>query len=106
MPDERKFRTVNRSLGKKPSIGPIPTDQFFPWIGILIVSVLIFYYILGAGWLATSMAFGWGCSTWWIVSSNKNFISKFIGVPRISRGYMRFLPLTQQEKRGSDEKNL
>lgn len=86
---ERRYRNVNRILGEKPKLGPFPADQIFPWGMIGITNLVVFHYILNAGWLATSIATAWGWATYWTLSSNKTFFSKFIGVPRLSKGYMR-----------------
>jgi hypothetical protein len=46
-----------------------------------------------AGWFATGFVTAWGWATWWTVSSNKTFFGKFIGTPRITRGYKPFTSL-------------
>lgn len=96
MKPEKQFRTVNTILGESPRLGPFPADQIFPWIGIILASIFIFHYLLDTGWLATGLIAAWGCATWWVLSSNKDYFGKFIGVPRISRGYMRFTSLVNQ----------
>ncbi|MDB9344580.1 hypothetical protein PN456_17245 [Nodularia spumigena CS-586/05] len=105
---EKKFRPVNKILGESPRLGPFPAEQIFPWIGITLSSIFIFHYVFNAGWLITGLVAGWGCSTWWVLSANKDYFGKFIGVPRISRGYMRFTSLvnrpTQTSKRRKSRK--
>ncbi|WP_414545729.1 hypothetical protein [Nostoc sp. CCY0012] len=93
---EKKFRTVNTILGESPRLGPFPADQIFPWAGIIITSIFIFHYLLDTGWLATGLIAAWGCATWWVLSSNKSFFGKFVGAPRISRGYMPFSSLANR----------
>ncbi|MBE9052750.1 hypothetical protein IQ243_20445 [Nostocales cyanobacterium LEGE 11386] len=105
---EKEFRTVNKILGESPKLGPFPADQIFPWAGITLTSVFIFHYMLDTGWLVTGLVAAWGCSTWWVLSSNKNYFGKFVGVPRISRGYMRFTslvnrPISPKKKRKSQK---
>lgn len=95
MRNENKFRAVNRILGDSPRLGPFPADQIFPWSIIAIVNVLVVYYTLKAGWLATGLSIAWGWATWWVVSTNRDFLGKFVGVPRISRGYRPFQTLNQ-----------
>ncbi|SRR5579883_812196 len=93
----RNFRSVNRILGERPRLGPFPADQILPWAVIAIMSVFIIYYMLKGGWLATFLSMAWGWATWWIVSSKNDFFGKFVGVPRISRGYKPFVPLLKIE---------
>lgn len=90
MRNENKFRAVNRVLGDSPRLGPFPADQIFPWSLIAILNVFIVYYTFQVGWLATGLSIAWGWATWWVLSTNKDFFGKFVGVPRISRGYMPF----------------
>nr|WP_089094133.1 hypothetical protein [Nodularia sp. NIES-3585] len=93
---EKEFRTVNKILGENPRLGPFPAEQIFPWLGITLSSIFIFHYIFNAGWLVTGLVAAWGCSVWWVLSVNKNYFGKFVGVPRISRGYMRFRSLVNR----------
>ncbi|RCJ19067.1 hypothetical protein A6770_32310 [Nostoc minutum NIES-26] len=109
MPEEKKIRLVNQSLGEQPKIGPFPADQIFPWLVIGMACIFIFYYLLNVGWLSTLFASFWGWATWWFVSSNKSFLGKFVGTPRISRGYMPFTslinPANKPNKKRSKQKN-
>lgn len=89
MSEQRRHINVNRILGKQPRLGPFPADQIFPWGAIGITNLIVFHYMLNAGWLAVSVSTTWGWATYWTLSSNKTFFSKFIGVPRLSKGYMR-----------------
>ncbi|MBO3458429.1 hypothetical protein G7B40_025280 [Aetokthonos hydrillicola Thurmond2011] len=92
----RDFRTVNRVLGEQPRIGPFPADQVFPWTAIATVVYFICKAMLQASWLVTGLVIAWGWATWWTLTSNKTWLSKFVGVPRISRGYKSFYSLVQQ----------
>lgn len=98
MSPERKFRVVNQTLGTQPKIGPFPADQIFPWLVIGMGCIFVVYYFLNLGWLATIIATFWGWATWWFVSTNKSFMGKFVGTPRISRGYMPFLSVVNPPK--------
>jgi hypothetical protein len=100
---EKKFRVVNQSLGTQPKIGPLPAEQMFPWLVITMGCIFGFYYMLNLGWLATLFASLWGCATWWFVSSNKSFLGKFVGTPRISRGYMSFVSLINHATQGNKD---
>lgn len=93
MRNENKFRTVNRILGDRPRLGPFPADQIFPWSVIAVLNVFIVDYTFKAGWLATGLSIAWGWATWWVVSTGNDFLGKFVGVPRLSRGYMPFKTL-------------
>lgn len=101
---EKKIVYVNRTLGIQPKIGPFPAEQVFPWACIAICNVFIFYYMLNVGWLATGFITCWGWGTWWIVSSNRNFFTKFIGLPQISRGYMPFVSVNSEGRKGKKGK--
>jgi len=98
MRNQPQFRNVNRILGDKPRLGPFPADQIFPWSAIAILNVLILNYTFQVSWLGTGLSIGWGWATWWVLSSNRNFFGKFVGVPRISRGYMLYKALKNQDE--------
>jgi hypothetical protein len=89
----KKFITVNRILGESPNLGPFPADQIMPWSGIAIVGLFLIHYLLQGDWLTTGVCIAWGWATWWVVTANKSFKGKFVRVPRITRGYMPFVPL-------------
>ncbi|WP_191049391.1 MULTISPECIES: hypothetical protein [Nostocaceae] len=95
---KEKFRIVNRILGDRPRLGPFPADQIFPWSAIAILNVLVLNYIFQVSWLATGLSIAWGWATWWVLSSNRTFFGKFVGVPRISRGYMTYKALKNQDE--------
>ena len=98
MSEQRRYRNVNRILGEQPRLGPFPADQIFPWGAIGMTNIILFHYILNAGWLPTSIATAWGWATYWTLSSRKSFFGKFIGVPRLSKGYMRHRSLLKSKK--------
>ncbi len=93
MTREREFRTVNRVLGDQPRLGPFPADQIVPWSAIALISYIVVKGFMQASWLATGITTAWGWATWWTVSSNKTFFGKFVGTPRITRGYKPFVSL-------------
>ncbi|MBW4632959.1 MAG: hypothetical protein KME30_13980 [Iphinoe sp. HA4291-MV1] len=93
MPRDREFRTVNRVLGDQPRLGPFPADQIVPWSAIALIMYFVVQGFLQAGWLATGISITWGWATWWTVTSNKAFLGKFVGTPRITRGYKPFVSL-------------
>ncbi|PHM07632.1 hypothetical protein [Nostoc sp. 'Peltigera malacea cyanobiont' DB3992] len=104
MSKKHNFGTVNRILGERPRLGPFPADQIFPWTLIAVVNVFIFNYLLKTSWLGTGLSIAWGWATWWTISTNKDFFGKFVSVPRISRGYMRFQSIQQKSEVGSRKK--
>ncbi|KAB8333856.1 hypothetical protein SD80_011390 [Scytonema tolypothrichoides VB-61278] len=89
----REFRTVNHILGKQPRLGPLSADQIIPWSAIALIGYMVVKGFMQQSWLATGIAIAWGWATWWTVSSNQAFFGKFIGTPRIIRGYKPFVSL-------------
>ncbi|AFZ60624.1 hypothetical protein H6G54_04805 [Anabaena cylindrica FACHB-243] len=96
---DQEFRPVNQILGSQPSLGPIPADQIFPWLVIVLVSYFVINGVFGGlfaddfqRWLWTALMTGWGIATWWILSGGRSwrFLSKFIGVPTWTRGFARY----------------
>lgn len=81
------YRPVNAMLGSQPRVGPLPANQLFPWtvisLGLWLVSSLI---SLPAIW--TVLLIFWGDVTWWLLTGKNpwRFLSKFIGVPNLTRG--------------------
>ena len=101
---DQEFRPVNQILGSQPSLGPIPADQIFPWVVIILVSYFVINGVFGGlfaddfqRWLWTALMTGWGIATWWILSGGKSwrFLSKFIGVPTWTRGFARYQSLLE-----------
>lgn len=90
MPKDREMRTVNRVLGDQPRLGPFPADQILPWSGIALFGYMIVKGFLAQSWFATGIFIAWGWATWWTVTANKSFMGKFVGTPRVTRGYKRF----------------
>jgi hypothetical protein len=88
-----KFRTVNRVLGEQPRLGPFPADQVVPWSIIALIMYMVVKGFMQQSWFATGVAIAWGWATWWTASSNKSFFGKFVGTPRITRGYKPFVSL-------------
>lgn len=96
---DKEFRPVNQILGAKPSLGPIPADQIFPWAIIALASYFIVNGFFGSffpdewqKWLWTILIAGWGMATWWILTGGRSwrFLSKFMGVPTWTRGTARY----------------
>jgi hypothetical protein len=54
-----------------------------------------------ASWLATGITTAWGWATWWTVSSNKTFFGKFVGTPRITRGYKPFISIVNSPEKST-----
>lgn len=99
---DKEFRPVNQILGTQPSLGPIPADQILPWTLITLASYFVISGIFGglfkdefSKWLWMALVTGWGITTWWILTSGRSwsFLSKFIGVPKWTRGFARYQSL-------------
>ena len=90
--NKSKYRNVNTTLGKQPSIGPFPADQLIPWIIICGISYYLAHGIFRLNWVWTIAIAGWGISSWWIVTANGawRILSKFVAVPRWTRGYQKY----------------
>jgi len=64
---------VNKLLGARASIGPIPADQFLPWAIIGGISYFILVAILSASyfnWIAIWICLAMG---WWALTGNKTY---------------------------------
>jgi hypothetical protein len=86
------FRKVNAILGASPKIGPFPTELIIPWLVISISLFLICYSLLNLPLLWVLLIVAWADTTWWILTGRKPylFLSKFIPVPRWTRGAYRY----------------
>ena len=80
-PDE--YIQINSALSLKPSLGPIPADQMFPWAVIVLGNIFVVKSLLGLSWIITILSIGWGIATWWILtgSDGGRFLSKFHAPP-------------------------
>ncbi|MDH6059646.1 hypothetical protein NWP17_04190 [Chrysosporum bergii ANA360D] len=96
---EQEFRPVNQILGSQPSLGPIPADQIFPWMVIVLAAYFVVNGVFGGSfrddfqkWLWTVLIAGWGIGTWWILTGGRSwrFLSKFVGVPTWTIGFARY----------------
>ncbi len=73
---------------------------------IAILNVFVFNYMLKTSWLGTGLSIAWGWASWWTISTNKDFFGKFVNVPRISRGYMKFQTIKQKSESRSKNSEL
>ncbi|MEM9152547.1 MAG: hypothetical protein AAGB19_19110 [Cyanobacteria bacterium P01_F01_bin.3] len=80
-PDE--YISINAALSMKPSLGPIPADQVFPWAVIVLGNIFVVKSLLGLSWVITILSISWGIATWWILtgSDSGKFLSKFHAPP-------------------------
>ncbi|MDP5337518.1 MAG: hypothetical protein NWQ28_02955 [Nodularia sp. (in: cyanobacteria)] len=110
---EPEFRPVNQILGSQPSLGPIPADQIFPWIVIILAAYFVVNGVFGGifaddfqRWLWTVLIAGWGIATWWILSGGRSwrFLSKFVGVPTWTRGFARYQSLLEVNHEAKNRK--
>lgn len=77
--DPDKYIPVNGALNLKPTLGPIPADQVFPWAVIILGNIFVVKSLMGMSWVITILSCGWGIATWWILtgSDSGKFLSKF-----------------------------
>ncbi|ELS34857.1 MULTISPECIES: hypothetical protein [Pseudanabaena] len=101
MTEEYKFRKVNAILGASPKIGPFPTELIIPWAIISFTLFMICYVVLNLPWLWVLLIVAWGDATWWILTGSKpyRFLSKFVPVPRWTRGVYQYRGMNKQEVR-------
>jgi hypothetical protein len=87
-----QFRKVNHILGASPKIGPFPSELAVPCIFITLSLFFVSYSVFQLPWLMVFLIIAWGDVTWWILIGSKpyKFLSKFIRVPRWSRGVYRY----------------
>ena len=99
MAEEYRFRKVNAILGASPKIGPFPTELIIPWAIISFTLFMICYVVLNLPWLWVLLIVAWGDVTWWILTGAKpyRFLSKFIPVPRWTRGVYQYRGMRKQE---------
>jgi|GEM_PF-820158 len=98
--DINEPRKVNRLLGEKPSIGPIPGDQFIPWLVIagIVMALQVFFSL---HWFHAGLLLLWGIATWWLLTGKKawKFLSRFHRRPRWVRGFRYYQsPFTEDIK--------
>lgn len=81
--EPENYIPINAALSMKPSLGPIPSDQVFPWAVIVLGNLLVVKSLLGMNWVITILSIGWGIATWWILtgSDSGRFLSKFYAPP-------------------------
>lgn len=92
MADPDAYIPVNAALNMRPSLGPIPADQVFPWAVIVLGNLLVVKSLLGMNWIVTILSCGWGVATWWILtgSDSGKFLSKFHSPPFWVYGYVHY----------------
>ncbi|UFP97142.1 hypothetical protein [Gloeobacter morelensis] len=104
-----EVRTVNQILGTRPSLGPIPADQFMPWVGLLVLTMTVTQGILplcglDVGWMPTVVFAAWLCSTYYVLTYRRawGYLGKFQNRPRWVLGHQRYLPLTFADRHTAD----
>lgn len=88
----RLFCRVNPSLGKHPSLGPIPANLLAPSGAIFVGFYVLIEVLLSLGFVLFLLLSLWGISTWWVVVGEKTwrFTHKFVPVPRWKRGHVSY----------------
>lgn len=94
-----QFRPVNQSLGKQPSLGPIPAALLAPSLIILVITYFLVQVVLSLGFVWFLLISAWGLSTWWLVVGEKTwrFTNKFVSPPDWNRGYVHYTCSLQQD---------
>lgn len=91
-----KIRTVNQILGAQPNLGPFPASQIIPW-GLILIFCWFCKGLLNLNWLWTGLLVAWLMAICWILFGDKawRFLSKFLGVPYVVRGYTQYQSLVE-----------
>lgn len=98
--DKDEFRRVNQILGASPMFGPFPAELLVPWAIISFTAFIFANNIFGLHWFTTVLIIAWGNVTWWVLTGSKphRFLSKFLPVPRWTRGLYRYSGLRKPIK--------
>ncbi|MGP1373381.1 MAG: hypothetical protein ACTS3T_11175 [Almyronema sp.] len=67
---------VNKLLGERASIGPIPAEQLMPWVAIGGVSFFAVKMLLAQNFITWLLVWFWLNGTWWVLTGEKTY--KFI----------------------------
>jgi hypothetical protein len=87
-----RFRPVNPMLGKQPRFGPIPSEQFLPWMAIALGLYILSQQVFRLGLTWTVILIFWGCATWWLLTGSRpwQFLSQFVAAPNWVRGRVSY----------------
>ena len=88
----RLFCPINPSLGRQPSLGPMPAHLMAPSGIILVTTYVLVNRLLTLGFPTFLLLSAWGIATWWVVVGEKTwtFTNKFVAVPNWKRGYVPY----------------
>jgi len=80
---ERDPVKVNKVLGKRASIGPIPADQLVPWIILGCLAFFIVRMMLGMSLMVWAATWIWFAMTWWVLTGEATykFVKSWIPTP-------------------------
>jgi hypothetical protein len=70
---ERDPVRVNKLLGERASIGPIPAEQLLPWVAIGGVSFFLFKMLLAVSFMTWLLIWFWLNTTWWLLTGRKTY---------------------------------
>lgn len=89
---DQHFRPVNPMLGKQPRFGPIPSEQFIPWVVIALGLYILCQQVFHLGLTWTVILIFWGCATWWLLTGSRPwvFLSQFVATPNWVRGRVQY----------------
>ena len=92
---DREFRPVLRILGTQPRVGPIPADQFVPWVLIVLLTYFVGQGVFNLGLIQVFAIAAWGIATWWILTGGQTwrFLARWRQAPTFCRGYLSYISL-------------
>lgn len=64
---------VNKLLGERAQIGPIPAEQLLPWVAIGGMSFFLFKMLLAVSFMAWLLIWFWLNGTWWLLTGRKTY---------------------------------
>jgi hypothetical protein len=91
---QKQFRIINQSLGRQPTLGPIPTNLLAPSGIILVLIYFLTRVVFSLSFAAFLIVSAWGISVWWIAVGEKTwkFTNKFVAAPDWKRGHVPYKP--------------
>lgn len=91
--------TINKLLGKRASIGPIPASQVVPWMILGTLSYFIFRMMMGASYTSWGIAWAWLAGSYWALTGDRSyrFFKRWVNPPGENwiNGETVFIPVTE-----------
>lgn len=98
-PPRDKLKTINRAVGKTPTLAGLPSSMMFP-LAIAFSITALARTIFGLSFSSCFWLLVWLVATWWIATGGDNyrFLSKFSKAPRWIRATKKYQPLTHEDE--------